>query len=40
MSHFRPAKVLEAIELCHRIAALERDRTRGRCFPIIAFVLL
>jgi hypothetical protein len=29
--HFRPAVVLEAIELRHRIAALERDRTRGPC---------
>jgi hypothetical protein len=29
---FRPAVVLEAIELRYRIAALERDRTRGPCF--------
>jgi hypothetical protein len=33
--HFRPAVVLEAIELRHRIAALERDRTRGPCSPIV-----
>ena len=32
MSQFRPAVVLEAIELRHRIAALERDRTRRPCF--------
>jgi hypothetical protein len=28
MLHFRPAVVLEAIELRHRIAALERDGER------------
>ena len=32
MSQFRPAVVLEAIELRHRIAALERGRTRRPCF--------
>ena len=32
VSQFRPAVALEAIELRHRIAALERDRTRRLCF--------
>jgi hypothetical protein len=39
VSQFRPAVVLEAIELRHRIAALERPNS-SPMLPIIAFVLL
>ncbi len=40
MSCFRPAVVLEAIELRHRIAALERDRNSWPVLPIVGIVLL